>query len=258
MTTALITGASVGIGAAFARRLAADGYDLILTARNTERLNQNAAALREHYGVTVEVLPANLATSEETARVETRLADTGRPVDMLVNNAGFSTGKSFLGGDIEAEERMLNVLVRAVLRLSSAALPGMVKRGQGAIVNIASIAAYVPWGTYGAAKAWVTSFSEGLYREVAGTGVKILAVCPGATRTEFQQRAGLDFGGIPPWMWLTAEQVVDSTLKGLRRGATVITPSVRYKAVVIGARHTPRWLLGWISSQVAPLTSRSR
>ncbi len=249
MTTALITGASAGIGAAFVRRLAAARYDLILNARDTARLDQSAAALRDEHGCVVEVLPADLSTASGTAAVAARLADADRPVDVLVNNAGFDSGRSFMNTSIETEEAKLNVMVRAVLHLSHAALPGMVSRGRGAIINVSSVAAFVPAGTYGAAKAWVASFSEGLAAEVGQHGVKVLAVCPGFTHTEFQQRANISHSALPEWMWLEADQIVAGALKDLRRGATISVPGPQYKLLAHAARHAPRSLVSRVARQ---------
>jgi len=241
MPTALITGATAGIGAVFADRLARDGQDLVLVARDEARLAAVAGRLR-FYAVDVEVLAADLADDAGCAKVEQRLADRARPVDLLVNNAGLTVGTTFLKSDIDDEERMLRVLVRAVLRLTHAALPGMVERGRGAVINVSSVAGWWPSGTYAAAKAWATSFTEGLVRQLAGTGVRVMALCPGYTHTEFQQRAGLRKRG-PEWMWLTADQVVDEGLRDLRRGVVVSVPSARYKLVAFLARHAPRALL---------------
>jgi short-subunit dehydrogenase len=250
MTTALITGATAGIGSAFARRFGAARYDLILVARDTARLDQAAATLRDAYGVTVEVLPTDLAEPAGCATVEARLADTERPVDVLVNNAGFGTRGSFLDVDLADEERMLNVLVRAVLRLTQAAARGMAERGRGAIINVSSVAGYVPQGTYSAAKAWVTTFTEGVATELAGTGVKAVAVCPGYTHTEFHQRAGMDTSGIPEWMWLEADQIVEGALRDLRRGVVVSVPTPQYKALTAVARHAPRRLVTRVTQQM--------
>jgi short-subunit dehydrogenase len=250
MTTALITGATAGIGSAFARRLAAARYDLILVARDTARLDQAAASLRDSHGVTVEVLSVDLTDPAGCAVVEARLSDPERPVDVLVNSAGFSINGRFLDVAVDDEERMLNLLVRAVLRLSHAAAKPMTARGRGAVINVSSVAGYVPQGTYSAAKAWVTTFTEGLALELAGTGVKALAVCPGFTHTEFHERAGLDMSGIPEWMWLEADQIVESALKDLRRGIVVSVPSPQYKALTAMARHAPRRLVTRVTQQM--------
>jgi short-subunit dehydrogenase len=236
MGTALITGATAGIGAAFADRLARDGQDLVLVARDEARLGETADLLRRVYAVDVEVLPADLADDAGCAKVEQRLADPARPVDLLVNNAGFTVGTRFLRSDIANEELMLRVLVRAVLRLTHAALPGMVERGKGAVINVSSVAAWRPAGTYAAAKAWVTSFTEGLVGQVAGSGVRIMALSPGYTLTEFHDRAGVRKPW-PRWMWLPAERVVDDGLRDLRRGVVVSVPSARYKLIAFAAKH---------------------
>src|SRR5688572_23932811 len=232
MSTALVTGATAGIGNAFVRRLARDRYDLILVSRNAERLEALAVELRTSYGVEVEVLAADLADDAGCRTVESRLADRDRPVDLLVNNAGFSVNRRFVTGDIDHEELMLRVLVRAVLRLSRAAVPGMIERHHGAVINVSSVAAFVPQGTYSAAKAWVTSFTQGLAGDLEGSGVRVLALCPGYTQTEFHERAGIDMRRTPDWMWLDAEEVVADAFAALARGSVVCVPGVQYKTLV--------------------------
>jgi short-subunit dehydrogenase len=249
MPTALITGATAGIGAAFNRRLARDGLDLILVARDAARLADTAADLAKVYGVEVEVLAADLATEEGIAAVEKRLADPSRPVDLLVNNAGFGFNDSFLVVPVDQELTMVRLHIEAVLRLTMAVLPGMRERGRGYVVNVASVAAFLPRGTYGASKAWVVQFTQSAARDLAGTGVRLLALCPGFTHTEFHQRAEVDMSALRGWMWLTAEQVVDDAMRDLARGRTVSVPSLRYKAVVAAVRKAPLGLLGGISSR---------
>lgn len=251
MTTALITGATAGIGAAFARRLARSGYRLVLVARDTERLERSAADLHARYGVEAEVLTADLATEAGIAAVEARLADGGRPVDLLVNNAGFGNKGAFLTVPLQDELDMLKVHVEAILRLTTAALPGMRERGRGAVVNVASVAAFLPRGTYGASKAWVVSFTQGVLRDLGGTGVRMMALCPGFTRTEFHQRAGMGTGNIPSWSWLSAERVVDEAMRDLARGRSLSVPGKRYKLAVAVARLLPSGRLGGLSSKAA-------
>jgi short-subunit dehydrogenase len=255
MATALVTGATSGIGAAFADRLAATGWDLVLVARSVDRLDQKAADLTHRYGGTVQVLAADLADRDQCARVESRLSDASAPVHLLVNNAGFGTNTTFTAGGVDEEERQLDVLCRAVLRLTHAAVSGprgMAARGSGAVVNVSSVAGWVPGGTYSAAKAWVTSFSEGLAAELAGTGVKVVAVCPGFTHTEFHASGGMDTRAIPDWMWLTVDQVVSGALHDLRVGRTVSVPTARYKVLAALARHTPRPLVRAVYLRARP------
>jgi hypothetical protein len=163
---------------------------------------------------------------------------------MLVNNAGFSLNRRFAASTADDEERQLDVLVRAVLRLTRAVLPSMLARGTGSVLNVSSVASWVPGGTYSAAKAWVTVFSEGLSAELAGTGVTVTAVCPGFVHTEFHERGAMDVSAIPDWMWLTTDQVVDGALADLGRGRPVSVPTARYKALALLARHAPRRAVG--------------
>jgi len=255
MATALVTGATSGIGAAFAERLASTGWDLVLVARSVDRLDQKAADLEHRYGSSVRVLAADLADPGHCAKVESRLSDPSAPLQLLVNNAGFGTNSTFAAGSIDAEQRQLDVLCRAVLRLTHAAVSGphgMVARGGGAVVNVSSVAGWVPGGTYSAAKAWVTVFSEGLAAELAGTGVKVVAVCPGMTRTEFHQRGGMDVHAIPHWLWLTADQVAAGALHDLRVGRSLSVPSNRYKVLGAVARHAPRGLVRAVYAKGRP------
>jgi uncharacterized protein len=242
MTTALITGATSGIGAEFARRLAGEGTDLVLVARDAQRLERTSQRLAEAYHVDAEPLSADLTRRPDLDRVEDRLRDAGRPVDVLINNAGFGLPGPFVTGDLDAEERMLDLLVRAVLRLSGAAVPGMVDRGHGAVITVSSVAGYAGFGTYAAAKAWATSFSETLAAELDATGVQALALCPGFTRTQFHDRMGVG-RPVPGPLWLSVEDVVDRALSDLRRGRTVSVPGVQYRIAVALLRVLPRSLV---------------
>ncbi|MYS38463.1 hypothetical protein K388_00895 [Streptomyces sp. KhCrAH-43] len=249
MTTALITGATAGIGAAFARRLAADGYDLVLVARDTERLREQATELHDRHGIEAEVLRADLSDDKGIRTVEERLGDARRPVDLLVNNAGFGNKGRYLDVPMADELAMLKVHCEAVLRLTSAAAAGMKERGRGGIVNVASVAAFVPRGTYGASKAWVVQFSQGAAKDLAGSGVRLMALCPGFVRTEFHQRAGMGTGNIPGWMWLDADKLVSAALADLARGKSVSIPDPRYKVLMGAVKLAPRNLLGGLTSR---------
>lgn len=239
MPTALVTGATAGIGNAFARRLAGEGHSLVLVARNAVRLGEVGKELRERYRVDVEALAADLGNPKELERVAERLRDGDRPVDVLVSNAGFGVNSPFLSGDPAREEHMLDVMVRAVLVLSRAAAPGMVARGRGAIVTVSSVAGFLPGGTYSAVKAWATAFTASLAGELAGTGVTATALCPGFVRTEFHRRAGMDMSYLPEWAWLDADRLVADCLADVRRGRAISVPSLRYKVAVAILRHTP-------------------
>src|SRR5512139_2827761 len=229
MPTALITGASAGIGAAFTRRLAADGFDLVLVARDGARLNDIAERLREAYRIQVEVLPADLTDDDGIGAVEKRVA---AGIDLLVNNAGFGHPGKFLEVPVERELAMLKLHCEAVLRLTLAALPGMIDRGKGGVINVASVAAFFPRGTYSASKAWVVNFSQSVMQDIDAPGVNVMALCPGFVRTEFHERAEMDVSGIPDALWLDADKVVAAGLRDLRRGQRVSVPGPQYKTLV--------------------------
>jgi uncharacterized protein len=241
--TALVTGPTAGIGHAFAQQLAARGYDLVLVARDEERLERAAAQLRATHGVDVEVLPADLTDRAALARVEARLADEARPVELLVNNAGFGLKERFLDNPVDVETAMLDVLVTAVLRLSHAALGPMAERGHGGVINVSSVAAFLPRGTYSAAKAWVNSFSEWAAHEYRPRGVTVMSLCPGFTRTEFHERMDVGQGSAPAFMWLDADRLVATALSDYDRGRVYSIPSPQYKAIAAAARLVPNGLL---------------
>lgn len=240
--TALITGATSGLGAGFARHLAAQGYDLVLVARDRGRLAETAAELTARHGVAVTPLAADLATDDGCSAVEERLRDETRPVDLLVNNAGFSLNTPFVRSTLDGERRLLRVNVEAVMRLTLAVLPGMVARGHGGVINVSSVAGFfaaMPGSTYPATKAWVTNFSQSVALSVRRKGVRVMAVCPGYVRTEFHSRAGIDMSRIPSWLWLDVDTVVRAALADLRRGVVVSVPTWRYKLVVALGRLAP-------------------
>ncbi|MFG3706665.1 SDR family NAD(P)-dependent oxidoreductase [Micromonospora sp. NPDC047670] len=242
---ALITGATAGIGAAFARRLVSDGWDLVLVARDAARLADTAAELTARHGRQVETIPADLSTDDGCAAVERRLAE-GPPIELLVNNAGISLNTPFLRSSAEDEARLLRLNVHAVMRLTLAALRPMTERRRGAVINVSSVAGFgavMPGSTYSASKAWVTNFSESVGQSARPFGVRVMALCPGYTRTEFHDRAGINMSKTPEWMWLRAEDVVDEALRDLRKGKLVSVPAWKYKLAVAGLRHAPRRLL---------------
>lgn len=247
MPIALITGASAGLGAEFARQLAASGHDLVLVARRVDRLEQLATELAAAHGVAVEVLAADLADPAGRARVAARLRDDRQPVDLLINNAGYGLSGSFLQTEAGEEEAALAVMVTAVLELSRAAADAMVPRGRGAILNVGSVAGLMTSGSYSAHKAWVRTFTEGLARTLQRRGVSVTVVNPGLTRTEFHQQAGWKATGFPGWAWLSAEQVVADALAAVRAGRVEVTPALRYRAASLLLRLLPRPVVRRIS-----------
>jgi short-subunit dehydrogenase len=241
--TALVTGATAGLGHEFARALAARGHDLVLVARTADRLEAVAAELRAAHGVEVEVLPADLVDREALARVERRLADPDRPVDVLVNNAGFGLKHGFLDNSVADEQAHLDILVVAPMRLMHAALGAMVPRGRGQVLNVSSVSAFLPRGSYAAAKAYVNRLSEWAHHEYAERGVTVTALCPGFVRTEFHQRMDVGRDSAPRFLWLDPEFVVRRALADLDGGKVFSIPSARYRAIVGVARYVPAGVL---------------
>jgi uncharacterized protein len=251
MPRALVTGASSGIGHTFARRLASTGLDLVVVARDEARL-RDLAGSPACAGVDVEVLVADLADPAELARVEARAA--GDDIDLLVNNAGFGSTGRFWELPVAGEAGQIAVNVVALTRLTAAALPGMVARRSGGVLNVASIAAFSPTpgtATYGGTKAFVLSFTQALREELKGTGVKALVLCPGLTKTEFQERAGYTTKGLAGRLWQTAEEVVDSALTALERDAGICTPGFQNKAAAAATHLVPRRLQGMIAGLIS-------
>lgn len=238
----MITGPTSGIGAGFARRYAMDGHDLVLVARDVERLDGLAGELRDEVGANVEVLPADLALAADRAKVADRLA---AGVRILVNNAGFGTSGEFWTADFELLQKQLDVNVTAVMQLTHAALPPMLAAGTGTVINVASVAGLLPGrgSTYSASKAWVIAFSEGLANGLGGTGVGVHALCPGFVRTEFHSRAGIDMAKTPSFLWLEVEDVVRECMADVGKGKVVIVPGLQYKALTTGGRVVPRNLV---------------
>ena len=235
---ALVTGPTSGIGRAFALELGRRGYDLVLVARSADTLDEVAEEVRA-LGAAAEVIAADLADREQLARVERRVADPERPVDLLVNNAGFGLKHGLVDNDVEDEQQMLDVLVTAVMRLSHAATGAMLARGHGGVVNVSSVAGFLPRGTYGAAKAYVTQLSRWADATYRDRGVRTMALCPGFVRTGFHSRIDVDPDSAPSWLWLDADRLVREALDDFDKGKAVSVPDVRYKAVVALARFVP-------------------
>jgi len=239
MGIALVTGATAGIGAEFARQLAAAGHNLVLVARDRKRLEDTAQNLRDRYGVTVEVLAADLLSAEGLAAVELRAGAREHPVDILVNNAGFGLRDSFEANTVAAESSLLELLVAVPMRLMHASLAQMLPRTHGTIINISSVAGFSPRGSYGAAKAWILSFSRWANIAYRPRGVRVTAVAPGFVRSEFHQRMQVRTANIPPFLWLDAERLVHLALIDVARGKAISIPTLRYKLLVFVLRLVP-------------------
>jgi short-subunit dehydrogenase len=238
-TTALITGATAGIGAEFARQLAEQGHNVVLVARDAPRLHAKAEELEKRYGIRAEVISADLTDDAGVASVVARLTDPARPVDILVNNAGTGLLRSFEENDVAEETRHLKLHVETAMQLTHAALQGMLSRHSGRIIDVASVAAFLPRGSYSAAKAWLVSFCRWANLTYSRQGVHVTAVCPGFTHTEFHDRMGMDTTVVPRWLWLQAERVVREGLADNERGKAVSIPTKRYKVLTAAARLLP-------------------
>ena len=242
---ALITGATAGIGKVFAQRLAASGHDLLLVARDGVRLQQVADELSLQYGINAEPMAADLARDEGMRAVANRIAQIDR-LDYLVNNAGFGSKGKLANRPVAEQMTMLELHVMAPMLLTRVALPRMIERKSGIIINVASVASFIYSAgnvNYCATKAYLRVFSEGLATELIGTGVHVQALCPGFTKTEFHDRAAIDMKSTPNFLWLDAGRVVDDSLaQAARGGQTVCIPSVRYKLIVLLIRYLPRWI----------------
>ncbi len=256
---ALVTGASVGIGESFARLLAREGYDLILVARDLDRLKQRREQLLLHHpGICVDVVSADLATDEGIMAVED-LVRSG--VSVLVNNAGFGINRSFTQSQIEQEKALLSVLVTAPLRLTHVALSTAdgddvnIRDRELKIINVSSVASWIAGGTYSAAKSYLTVLSESLHTELAGSKVKVMALCPGFTRTEFHQRGRMKMSGLPNFLWMSADEVTAIAWRDLNAGKPISIPGWQYKLLSFIARSAPR---PWVRKIGMNLRARQR
>lgn len=243
MGSALITGATSGIGLEFAWELAAESNDLVLVARNRDRLESVAEQIRQIANVRVEVLPADLLTMEGALAVAERVASEERPIGLLVNNAGFGLGQDFIGGSLDRELDGLNTMVRAVLITCHAAADVMTRRGRGGILNVASMTALTAQGTYSAHKAWVRTFTEGLASQLRGSGVNVAVVCPGLVHTEFHERSDVDATQWPAIAFSSPNTIARAGIDAVRRGTVIVTPTLRYRATAALLRLAPRGLI---------------
>jgi len=247
---ALVTGASAGIGENFARYLAERGHDLVIVARDESRLKERADKWSASYGINVDILPADLATISGMERVENRLKDRNRPIEVLINNAGFGINKSFSSSELNEENNLLEVLVRAPMRAMHAVLPLMKERNSGTIINVSSVAGWIAGGSYSAAKSYLTVLTESLHTELRGTNIHVHALCPGFTRTEFHQRGRMRMTGLPEFMWLAADDVVDAAWRASQAGEVLSVPGFQYKILSSISRFGPRPLVRKVGMNV--------
>lgn len=251
MATALVTGGTSGIGAAFARALSLRGYDLVLVARDEQRLADMAEELSRDGSTKVETISADLAVRADVDRVAERLESVDSPIDFLVNNAGFGIHGSLLARDVEIHERALAVMCLAVLVLGGAAGRAMTARHKGTILNVSSVAGTIATGNYSAVKAWTTAYSESLAVELRHTNVQVTAVLPGWVRTEFHGRAGIRTKSIPNMLWLDADELVDACLRDVAHGKVLSVPSKRFTFLLFLTRHLPRRIIRWVSGNIS-------
>lgn len=247
--TAVITGSTAGLGAAFARQLAAQGYDLVLAARTEKRLLIQAESLQAQYGVHAESIVADLTTDDGVAAVQTRLADGTHPVHLLVNNAGHGLAGDFLDTELSDELDLLRLHVQTPLELCHTAARAMAAQRAGRIINVASVAGYMATGTYSAAKAWTVNFSKSLHTQLKPAGITVTALCPGLVRTEFHERSGISFSGTKKWMWLSAEDVVRQGLAANAQGTAVCVPSAQYRALTTSLKFVPESVVQWANEK---------
>jgi hypothetical protein len=235
---ALVTGATAGIGESFSRLLASKNYNLVLVARDLPRLHERAAALEAKFGIKTHVIQADLATDEGCLRIEKYILEN--QIDVLINNAGFGTNKAFTMSTLEVEQQLLDVLVRTPMRLMHIALPLMKQRNNGIIINVSSVAGYIAGGTYSASKSYLTVLSESLNTELSATNVKVSALCPGFTRTEFHQRGKMSMKGLPNFLWLNPDRLVEQSWRDALKGKAVSIPGWQYKLLVLIVETMPR------------------
>ena len=245
---ALVTGATVGIGESFTRLLAQNGYNIVLVARDLPRLQERAQGLESTFGVATTVIQADLATDAGCKTIEDFI--TNNQIDVLINNAGFGINKAFTMSQLDTEQQLLDVLVRTPMRLMHVALPGMKERNKGVIINVSSVAGWIAGGTYSAAKSYLTVLSESLHTELSSTNVKVSALCPGFTRTEFHQRGRMSMKGLPAFMWLDSDKLVAKAWKDAVGGKAVSVPGWQYQLLTFVMRNAPRPMVRKIGMNV--------
>ena len=245
---ALVTGATVGIGESFTRLLAQNGYNIVLVARDLPRLQERAKTLESTFGIATTVIQADLATDAGCKTIEDFIANT--QIDVLINNAGFGINKAFTMSQLDAEQQLLDVLVRTPMRLMHVALPGMKERNKGVIINVSSVAGWIAGGTYSASKSYLTVLSESLHTELSSTNVKVSALCPGFTRTEFHQRGRMSMKGLPAFMWLNSDKLVAKAWKDAVGGKAVSVPGWQYQLLTFVMRNAPRPMVRKIGMNV--------
>jgi len=245
---ALVTGATVGIGESFTRLLAQNGYNIVLVARDLPRLHERAKSLETTFGIETKVIQADLATDAGCKTIEDFI--TNNQIDVLINNAGFGLNKAFTMSQLDAEQQMLDVLVRTPMRLMHVALPAMKERNKGVIINVSSVAGWIAGGTYSASKSYLTVLTESLHTELSSTNVKVSALCPGFTRTEFHQRGGMSMKGLPAFMWLNADKLVANAWKDAVAGKAVSVPGWQYQLLTFLMRNIPRSLVRKVGMNV--------
>jgi short-subunit dehydrogenase len=238
---ALVTGATAGIGESFTRVLAHEGFSIVLVARDLERMKERAAALESQFKVQTAIVQADLATDDGCAKVEKYIGENH--IEVLINNAGFGINKAFSVSNLDSEQQLLDVLVRTPMRLMHTVLPQMKERNTGSIINVSSVAGWIAGGTYSASKSYLTVLSESIHTEMSGTGVKISALCPGFTRTEFHERGRMRMNGLPEFMWLSADRVVNQAWKENQSGKVLSVPGWQYLILSTVSRFGPRPLV---------------
>jgi short-subunit dehydrogenase len=245
---ALVTGATSGIGESFTRLLAENNYNIVLVARDLPRLQERAEQLQNKFNVQTHIIQADLATDAGCSAVEQYISNNH--VDVLINNAGFGINKAFTVSNLDAEQQLLDVLVRAPMRLMHVALPLMKQRNKGVVINVSSVASFIAGGTYSASKSYLTVLSESLHTELAGTNVKISALCPGFTRTEFHQRGRMSMKGLPSFMWLDSDDLVAKAWSDALKGVAISIPGWQYQILVFVIKRFPRSIVRKVGMSV--------